>query len=110
MKNLIRIIILLLFVCSCSSPSPKNHNYEEADSTFCPPEYVESSSSEQVAQIDSQKKTSRGDLEEYSLDTSKKRPFEMTQLDTTSLLPEIRRNKEIINQQQLALDSLLKKK
>lgn len=109
MKNLIKVIILVLLVWSCGSPSTNNSNYEIKDSIICPPEYVESSSSEQVAQIDSQKKTSR-DNGKYALDTSQKRPFEMTQLDTTSLLPEIRRNKEIINQQQLALDSLLKKK
>jgi len=45
-----------------------------------------------------------------SEESESERPFQISKLDTISLLPEIRRNKEIIKQQQEILDSLIKKK
>jgi len=113
------IILLILILWGCRSSSDKSSPFidsdslkiMEYDSTLYPPNYIDVESEEQVAQLDSQRKIKKDDGKDDSiLDSKSKRPFEISELDTASLLPEIKRNKEVIHKQQIVLDSLLKKK
>ena len=106
-----------MFLWGCGSPKTSeevsSEEYIESytqDTIVFPPEYMQVQSEEHIAQIDSQGKRRKTEKDSISEIEDQKRPFELTQLDTISLLPEIKRNKEILNQQQLILDSLLKKK
>jgi len=126
MKKLI-ILIFLIILWGCgqtkSSQEPESSDSisvtsieeiieEIPDSSNYPYEYVETPAEENIAQLASQKKIMRDPVKGDSTlaNNEHMRSFLITKLDTISLLPEIRRNKEIINQQQQILDSLIKKK
>jgi hypothetical protein len=121
MKKLITILILSLILWGCGNqvketeaPAAIEDSLEIAEfhTLTNPPDYIEVSEDEHIAQIDSQKKMWNSKVNEIdsASNMNSGRPFEIAPLDTVSLLPEIRRNKEVINNQQLILDSLLKKK
>jgi len=124
-KLIILIFLIILWECSQTKSSQETESSDSIsvtsieeiieeipDSSNYPYEYVETLAEENIAQLDSRKKIMRDSMKgDSTLENNEHgRPFQITKLDTISLLPEIRRNKEIINQQQQILDSLIKKK
>lgn len=120
MKKLI-LLAFMIFLWGCGNSANREEpimtdstsvTLELSDTTLYPEEYVESPAEESVAQLDSQRKLLRDTMRSDSIseESESERPFQISKLDTISLLPEIKRNKEIIKQQQEILDSLIKKK
>jgi len=117
MKKLIFLIILVLLI-GCGS----SHEKVESVSTT---EYIEASSMmkefessdvyiEYAKTKDSVIKeiAERGSIKEDSVakKSTQRQKLEISAIDTTSVIQSLRKNKEVINQQQILLDSLLKEK
>jgi hypothetical protein len=104
MKKL--ILIILFFVIGCGS-SPKHENTVPVDSIQF---YIDTIPAEESAPVYFDKDLIAEVSESTIVDTTKKvkKTLTTTKLDTVSVLPEIRRNMEVMKYQQKQLDSLIK--
>lgn len=110
MKKILFLLSVLFLIGCYSNPNTETTNYEVYIEEFT---YNDSTIDEMDVDLVMLEDIKDSMLEENSIsDTTKKesKRFITTELDTTSVLQSLKNNKEIINQQQILLDSLLKEK
>lgn len=100
MKNLFKLIIACLFLYSCASTTYKEEDMK-MDSIYAA-EMLDSS------YVSSLNETIQ--VESLSEDTTKRKTFLASKLDTTTVLRDLKKNLKVIDSQQKELDSLLREK